>query len=167
MDVTSHIFEDDALSEIIERAVTFLETTNFHYLPLSSRFFGTGVYALYYNGENEVYSVLKEMKRGGQRVPIYVGKSVPAGWRQGRNQIGSDPGIFRRLKQHTGSIMVGDGLELESFECRFVILKNGMSNLISSLESELIYRFQPVWNSCIDGFGNHDPGKGRYEQAPF
>ena len=23
----------------------------------------------------------------------------------------------------------------------------------------------PLWNSCIDGFGNHDPGSGRYAQA--
>lgn len=23
----------------------------------------------------------------------------------------------------------------------------------------------PLWNSIIDGFGNHDPGKGRYNQA--
>jgi len=26
-------------------------------------------------------------------------------------------------------------------------------------------RYNPLWNSHIDGFGNHDPGKGRYEQA--
>jgi hypothetical protein len=30
-------------------------------------------------------------------------------------------------------------------------------------ESLLIARFAPVWNSLVDGFGNHDPGKGRYE----
>lgn len=23
----------------------------------------------------------------------------------------------------------------------------------------------PLWNTVVDGFGNHDPGKGRYEQA--
>ena len=28
----------------------------------------------------------------------------------------------------------------------------------------LIERFQPVWNRVLDGFGNHDPGKGRYNQ---
>lgn len=25
-------------------------------------------------------------------------------------------------------------------------------------------RFKPIWNKVLDGFGNHDPGKGRYEQ---
>jgi hypothetical protein len=28
----------------------------------------------------------------------------------------------------------------------------------------LIEHHQPVWNKIIDGFGNHDPGKGRYNQ---
>ena len=26
-------------------------------------------------------------------------------------------------------------------------------------------QYKPIWNSCIDGFGNHDPGSGRYSQA--
>jgi hypothetical protein len=29
----------------------------------------------------------------------------------------------------------------------------------------LIKLNQPLWNVAIDGFGNHDPGRGRYEQA--
>ena len=32
-------------------------------------------------------------------------------------------------------------------------------------ESLLIAKFAPIWNKLIDGFGNHDPGKGRYEGA--
>jgi len=24
--------------------------------------------------------------------------------------------------------------------------------------------FSPIWNRLIDGFGNHDPGSGRYRQ---
>mgnify|MGYP001610410975 FL=1 len=30
-------------------------------------------------------------------------------------------------------------------------------------ESLLIAKFSPIWNNIVDGFGNHDPGKGRYE----
>jgi hypothetical protein len=33
------------------------------------------------------------------------------------------------------------------------------------VEAELIRRYAPLWNSTIDGFGNHDPGAGRREQA--
>ena len=29
-------------------------------------------------------------------------------------------------------------------------------------ESLLIARFRPIWNRALDGFGNHDPGRGRY-----
>ena len=29
-------------------------------------------------------------------------------------------------------------------------------------ETLLIERFKPVWNQVLDGFGNHDPGAGRY-----
>jgi hypothetical protein len=32
-------------------------------------------------------------------------------------------------------------------------------------ESLLIQRHRPIWNSLIDGFGNHTPGKGRFEGA--
>ncbi len=32
-------------------------------------------------------------------------------------------------------------------------------------ESLLIARFRPIWNVVLDGFGNHDPGKGRYNGA--
>jgi hypothetical protein len=31
-------------------------------------------------------------------------------------------------------------------------------------ESLLIEGFAPLWNRVLDGFGNHDPGKGRYQQ---
>ena len=27
----------------------------------------------------------------------------------------------------------------------------------------MIQNFKPVWNLIADGFGNHDPGNGRYE----
>jgi hypothetical protein len=29
-------------------------------------------------------------------------------------------------------------------------------------ESLLIEKFAPIWNSTVEGFGNHDPGSGRY-----
>jgi len=32
-------------------------------------------------------------------------------------------------------------------------------------ESLLIEIFKPVWNVVIEGFGNHDPGKGRQKQV--
>ena len=37
--------------------------------------------------------------------------------------------------------------------------------MIGSIEAALIKLNRPLWNSRVDGFGNHDPGSGRYEQA--
>jgi hypothetical protein len=31
-------------------------------------------------------------------------------------------------------------------------------------ESLLIEMFAPIWNTTLAGFGNHDPGRGRYNQ---
>jgi hypothetical protein len=51
------------------------------------------------------------------------------------------------------------------FMCRFVIFEDESSDMISTIEAALIKLSQPLWNVALDGFGNHDPGKGRYEQA--
>ena len=49
--------------------------------------------------------------------------------------------------------------------CRFVIFEAEGSDMISTIEAALIKLNKPVWNMAVDGFGNHDPGSGRYEQA--
>ena len=33
------------------------------------------------------------------------------------------------------------------------------------VEAAMTRKHKPLWNSCIDGFGNHDPGSGRHHQA--
>jgi hypothetical protein len=37
--------------------------------------------------------------------------------------------------------------------------------MISTIEAALIKLNMPLWNTAVDGFGNHDPGSGRYQQA--
>jgi hypothetical protein len=46
-----------------------------------------------------------------------------------------------------------------------VIFEGEGSDMISTVEAALIKITQPLWNTVVDGFGNHDPGSGRYEQA--
>ena len=46
-----------------------------------------------------------------------------------------------------------------------MILESASVDMIGTVEAALIRQYHPVWNSCIDGFGNHDPGSGRYDQA--
>lgn len=137
-------------------------------MPPPEKFLGTGVYALYYTGDNPLYMRYRELNRLSYDFPIYVGKAVPSGWRQSRtsdSQTTKSRELYRRLNEHSKSIKAGDGLNISDFSCRFVIFEREGSDMISSIEAALIKLSRPLWNSCVDGFGNHDPGKGRYEQA--
>jgi hypothetical protein len=47
-----------------------------------------------------------------------------------------------------------------------MILEGAESSLIPSVEAALIRKHLPLWNTTVDGFGNHTPGAGRYNQSP-
>ncbi|MBD1552772.1 Eco29kI family restriction endonuclease [Pseudomonas typographi] len=123
-------------------------------------FNGAGVYAIYYTGDFAAYERLAILNRNGQfMLPIYVGKAVPAGARMG-GDLGT-PGrvLHKRLKEHADSIKAAENLEIKDFHCRFLVVDDIWIPLGESL---IISRFTPLWNSLIDGFGNHNPGKGRH-----
>lgn len=98
-----------------------------------------------------------------RQVPIYVGKAVPAGARKGNFGVDDEPGkvLFSRLTEHARSIEQAEDLNIDDFGCRFIVVDDIWIPLGESL---LIARFSPVWNKIVDGFGNHDPGGGRYRQ---
>lgn len=132
------------------------------------KFHGTGVYSIYCIAKSGVYSAYHQINRTSFQIPIYVGKAVPKGWRQARVQQDTDTlsyEMYVRLKQHSRSIEQGDGLDGSDFYCRFMILEGAESDLISTVEAALIRLYKPLWNTVVDGFGNHDPGNGRYNQA--
>lgn len=124
-------------------------------------FNGAGIYAIYYTGNLEVYEAIAE-RNGNQRfkAPIYVGKAVPKGVRKG-GDLEASPGnvLYNRLKQHAKSIEEASNLDIDDFFCRYLIVDDIWIPLGESL---LIAKFDPLWNKLIDGFGNHDPGKGRH-----
>ncbi len=154
--------------ELVKDAVRFFNGTPVHSLPLAERFLGTGVYALYYIGGYSLYEKYAELNRLSYDFPIYVGKAVPKGWRQHRvsdTEENQSKELYNRLREHSRSIEDGAGIGLGDFLCRFVIFEKESSDMISTVEAALIKRNRPLWNSCLDGFGNHDPGRGRYEQA--
>jgi hypothetical protein len=163
MKLEEHIFQSESFVELISEAIDFMVNTPMESLPPEERFPGGGVYALYYKGEFPLY---QKIYRKNPELPIYVGKAVLPGWRQGRETSKEDdPALYRRLSEHSRSIIAANNLELEAFSCRFVVLRSQEADLISTVEAGITRRFNPLWNSHIDGFGNHDPGKGRYEQA--
>lgn len=135
-------------------------------LPLGAleRFEGAGIYALYYTGPHPAYAPIAALNRDGKfAIPIYVGSAVPPGGRTGGLGLGNHAHtkLFGRLGKHRQSISQVDSLELEDFHCRYLLVDDIWIPLGESL---LIARHTPLWNQKLDGFGNHDPGKGRYNQ---
>ncbi len=120
---------------------------------------------MYYLGDFQYYAGQKAANAESYQQPIYVGKAVPPGWRKARKIQASSAALYNRLKEHSRSIQQAQNLDIGDFMCQFIILENDESNLISTIEAELIRRSMPLWNTVIDGFGNHDPGSGRYNQA--
>lgn len=167
-DRQEHVYKNDEFAEIVKDAVRFFNGTPVHRLPPPSKFPGTGVYALYYTGQEGIYEKYGQLNRTAYGHPIYVGKAVPKGWRQSR--VADDPDaqaseLQSRLREHSNSIKKVTGIELDDFSCRFVILEGAASDMIGTIEAALIKLNKPLWNTNMDGFGNHTPGKGRFEQA--
>lgn len=146
---------ESVVQALLERAV----------LPLPPPAFkGAGIYALYYIGNFSAYSKMVNKNKNEQwAAPIYIGKAVPSGARKGGYGLGEDPGdvLYRRLREHAESIQQAENLELRDFRCRYLVVDDIWIPLGESL---LISMFTPLWNRILDGFGNHDPGAGRYNQ---
>lgn len=124
-------------------------------------FDGAGIYAIYYRGDFPAYEAIAKKNQGQNFIaPIYVGKAVPKGARRG-GDLEASPGkvLFNRLTQHKRSIEDVNNLDIADFYCRYLIVDDIWIPLGESL---LIAKFDPLWNKLIDGFGNHDPGKGRH-----
>lgn len=162
-----HTFHSPKFKSIVDDAVNFFQYTPIHPLPPPQRFVGAGVYALYYVGDFELYKKIVEQNKDAAMQPIYAGKAVPPGSRTGINVRASESAdLFRRLREHTNSIAQAENLDVNDFRCRFMVLNGVERDLIVPVESALINRHKPLWNSnVLSGFGIHTPGKGRFEQA--
>lgn len=131
------------------------------------KFHGAGVYAIYYNGDFKDYLSFKKWNPNVEdlRLPIYVGKAVPTGGRKGivdPSASSKGSSLFSRLDEHRKSIELAHNLDIKDFWCRYLVVDDIWIPLGESL---LIQRYRPLWNSVVDGFGNHDPGSGRYKGA--
>lgn len=126
-------------------------------------FYGAGIYAIYYSGAFPAYRRISEQNKGEAPImPIYVGKAIPAGGRKGTvaPEGTKSRALLLRLREHAESVGATENLRLEDFLCRFLVVDDIWIPLGESL---LIAKFAPIWNTLIDGFGNHDPGGGRYK----
>jgi len=133
-------------------------------LPPTKSFDGAGIYAVYYPGAFPAYKAIVEANKGHDcKQPMCVGKAVPEGARKGGFGLDAPTGavLYKRLSEHARSIQEAGNLKLEDFRCRYLTVDDIWIPLGESL---LIEMFSPLWNMVVDGFGNYDPGKGRYNQ---
>ncbi len=133
-------------------------------LPLTERFNGAGLYALYYIGDFEPFTRITDLTDTEGKIPIYVGKAVPKGGRTGNVQTGQidAPSLFQRINKHASSISQASNLNIHYFRCRYLIVD---SIWIPLGEQLVIQKFRPLWNRTVmQGFGINAPGKGRVGQ---
>jgi hypothetical protein len=131
--------------------------------PLKSlpSFNGAGIYAIYYKGDFPLYKNISEKNKKYFVQPIYAGKAIPKGGRKGGLGLNVPMGeyLYKRLNEHRESIEAVKNLNIDDFYCRFLVVDDIWIPLGESL---LIEKTKPLWNVVVDGFGNHDPGSGRY-----
>lgn len=166
IDYKLHLFRSPEFRDVVDDAIGFFNNTPVHALSPPGPFVGSGVYGLYYVGAYDLYAEISKLNQDACVQPIYVGKAVPPGWRTARTKATGTLDLYRRLGEHVRSIGYAANLDVDDFRCRFMILSGVETDLLVPVEAELIRRHRPLWNTAIDGFGNHDPGAGRYNQAP-
>lgn len=115
---------------------------------VSSKFYGSGVYAIFYDGDFEAYQPIV-----GTETPIYTGKSQP----ESASTTPKEQGVklHQRLKEHAKSIDKADNLKLADFTCRYLVVATGWEK---AAEHYLISHYHPIWNKeskVCQGFGKH------------
>ena len=152
--------ELDNLAEDIVRA---LERSPALCLRDIQRFPGAGIYLLYYAGDFPEYAPVSNHDPEDPKIPIYVGRAKRAGARKGAHGRGGTTGgqeLYERLGQHRASVESATNLSSADFRASFLVVDEIWIPLGEQL---LLRRYRPLWNAVVDGFGNHNPGGGRFE----
>lgn len=121
-------------------------------LPLQnvSSFYGSGVYAIYYNGDFPAYKPISKSE-----TPIYVGQAAP-NISNARNPSEQGDKLSSRLIEHFKNISKATStLSISDFEYRALVVQSGWE---TAAEDYLIHLFHPIWNSetkLVFGLGKH------------
>jgi hypothetical protein len=124
--------------------------------PLVSRFDGSGLYAIYYDGSTaHMYQRLS-----GRAIPVYVGQALSYNSATGVAVRDQRP-LWRRVRDHHASIS-GTDLPVGEFAVRLLRLPDVHADLG---ENGLRVFYQPVWNAILRGFGGHEQGPATRQGA--
>ncbi len=132
-----------------------------HPLANVHKFYGSGVYALYYHGAFAAYRPVS-----AKTTPIYVGKADPP-TPDAKNAKEQGTKLWTRLTEHAKSVRLAGNLDINDFRCRYLVVQSGWQR---SAEDYLIHRFTPIWNqSTCYGFGKHgdDPSTRANTRSPW
>lgn len=124
-------------------------------IPLPSlrgqRFFGSGVYMLYYAGPFPAYEAIS-----GTTCPIYVGSASP------EDKTADTPrkqktGLYDRLSHHLNKSITAAKTTLDpnDFTCKYLLVQTGLE---LAAEQFLMRQYHSVWNKeekVCAGFGKH------------
>jgi hypothetical protein len=121
-----------------------------HPLAEIPRFYGSGIYAIYYNGPFPLYAPIS-----GSETPIYVGQAAPA-INNARTPLEQGPRLCGRLSDHRKNIGTAiTTLDLADFQFRSLVVQSGWE---TAAEDYMIHLFRPIWNSetsILYGLGKH------------
>jgi hypothetical protein len=121
-----------------------------HPLAEIPKFYGSGVYAIYYKGEFLAYRPIS-----GTETPIYVGQAAPA-ISNARTPAQQGDKLSKRLNEHRKNIAKATStIDLVDFEFRSLVVQSGWE---TAAEDYLIHLFSPIWNSetnILYGLGKH------------
>lgn len=155
---------DPSDPEVIGRLIAeTLLVQSRHALSPIPRFYGSGVYAIYYCGDLGVYQPI-----AGTDTPLYVGKADPAR-PNATTPIEQGTRLWLRLRDHRRSIEAATDLSVDDSECRYLVVRSAWQG---TAETYLISRFRPIWNNEVSicyGFGKHgdDPRTRSNTRSPW
>jgi hypothetical protein len=142
---------DPSNPKIVGRFVSLaLVAQSRHSLSNVGRFYGSGVYAIYYNGNFPLYAPLAMSES-----PIYVGQAAPS-ISNARTPSEQGEKLSGRLTEHFKNIRKASStLSIDHFEFRALVVQSGWE---TAAEDYLIHLFHPIWNSetqLVYGLGKH------------
>ena len=113
-------------------------------------FYGSGVYAIYYRGNFDLYAPL-----AGSETPIYVGQAAP-GNDHAQTPVEQGLRLAARLNEHRKNIVrAAESIDIADFDYRALVVQTGWE---TGAEDYLIRLFKPIWNSetkLVFGLGKH------------